>query len=158
MQIGQDFIVISKKRITVPANGTGLSSTTISMKLNEGELLTMSSAIIDAYKMTGSKLYAIKYVEPGMQNSATLTYVPSQETLELLDKDPNILNIAKAELTKYYAANGGDGASYVRGRIIQEIDKIDSSTRKSNVESGTSSEISTQRVDRQQYLESVAGE
>ena len=155
---GQDFVVISKKRITVPSNGTGLSATTISMKLNEGELLTMSSAIIDAYKMSGSKLYAIKYVEPGMQNSATLTYTPSQETLELLDKDPNILNVAKAELTKYYAANGGAGANYVRGKIVEEINKVNSETRTSNVESSVSSETSTQRVDRQQYLESVAGE
>ena len=33
--------------------------------LSEDEILTMSGATVEAYQATGSKLYAVKYVEPG---------------------------------------------------------------------------------------------
>ena len=66
---GQDFIVISKKMVTIPQiNGEYLSDT-IQIKMSEEEILTMSNAIVEAYKIEGSKLYATKYTEAGLQEA-----------------------------------------------------------------------------------------
>ena len=84
---GVDYIVLSKKRVRLLGSDSGTISNypnTIVIKETEGELLTMSAAIVDAYKIKGCKLYAIKYIDPGIQDQAQQTYVPSYETEKLV--------------------------------------------------------------------------
>lgn len=149
---GENYIVLSKKRVTIPELGESLAPETIKIKLNEAELLTMSSAIVDAYKLTGSKLYAVKYVEPGLQHNAIVTYTPSDETINQIQNDPNVVQTAREELYKYYGSN----YRVIRDQINKSINSIDDETKKTNVETKVSSEASTQRSERQQYLQSLA--
>ena len=72
------------------------------MNLTENEILSMSSAIVDAAKVQGSKLYATTYTEPGIQNAATPTYTTSKEVLKQIADDPNIVEQAKNELANRY--------------------------------------------------------
>ena len=51
------------------------------IELSEDEILAMSCAIVEAYRINGSKLYATKYVEPGMQDAAIPTYPINAETV-----------------------------------------------------------------------------
>ncbi len=44
---------------------------TVWLNLTEDEILNMSCAIVEAFQIPGSKLYATKYTEPGMQDAAT---------------------------------------------------------------------------------------
>ena len=69
---------------------------------SENEILSMSSAIVDAAKVQGSKLYATTYTEPGIQNAATPTYTTSKEVLKQIADDPNIVEQAKNELANRY--------------------------------------------------------
>lgn len=151
---GENYIVISKKRVTIPQLGDTLAPSTIKIQLNEAELLTMSSAIVDAYKMTGAKLYAVKYVEPGLQGSATVTYTPSDETINQIQTDPNVVQRAREELYKYYGSN----YRVIRDQINKSVNAEDADTRKSNVEGKISTEVSTQKSERQQYLQSIGEE
>ena len=62
----------------------------------------MNSAIVDAAKIQGTKLYATTYTEPGIQNAATPTYTTSKEVLKQIADDPNIVEKAKNELANRY--------------------------------------------------------
>lgn len=150
---GVDYIVISKKKVSLINLGDTFSTESISLKLSEGELLTMSSAIVDAYQITGSKLYAIKYTDPGLQKAATATYVPNLETTHLIEKNPNIVNEAKRELIERY------NATYVENRqgVDSALQAVEDDERQSKIESGTGSEISTQEAERKTYLDSLYG-
>ena len=110
MPSGEDYIVVSKKQLEIPEIGETESENTIWMKLTEDEILTMSSAIVESYKMKGSILYTARYVEPGTQQKATPTYVPTAEVAELVRKDPNIVQEAATALVNRFNADG----TYVR--------------------------------------------
>lgn len=58
---GEDYSVLVGKKVESYSNDT------IFIKLNEDEILTMGSAIIEAYMLDGTKLYANKYVDPANQ-------------------------------------------------------------------------------------------
>lgn len=90
---GEDFIVLSKKKVQ------NVAGTVVWYEMNESEILNASSAIIDAY-LQGAKLYALPYVEPGMQQAAVANYPANPKVLDLMARDPNILEKAKTELAR----------------------------------------------------------
>ena len=141
---GRDYIVLSKKEADIPAYNGSYSSDTMNLIVREDELLILSSAIIDAYKSEGSKLYAIKYVEPGNQEAAVPTYTPSNEIISLMGKDPNILSEAKNELAKRYSSNN------TRAEIQSKITSDDAS-----VVTGVQESITKTQEERQKYLDSL---
>lgn len=93
---GEDYIVLSKKSM----KQVNLESNNCFLWLTEDEILNMSSAIVDAYLYTGSKLYTTKYIEPNLQDASRITYQPSTSTLTLIKQDANIVNQAKSEVSK----------------------------------------------------------
>ncbi|MBA9084069.1 hypothetical protein FHR92_000523 [Fontibacillus solani] len=88
---GQDYILLSKKKIQ------RLSSGVMTITINEGEILSLSSAIVDAYLHKAS-IYALLYVEPYLQSKAIPTYPVNQAVLDLIKRDPNIVNMAEQAL------------------------------------------------------------
>jgi len=94
---GEDFIVLAKKKIR------DLSGTVLWTEMNEPEILSISSAIIDAY-LQGAKLYAPVYVDPGMQEAAIANYPSNPKVLDLMESDPNILVKAQTELARQLRA------------------------------------------------------
>ena len=81
---GGDYIVVSKKQVY------NCNSSTVWLKMKEDEILAISNAIIEYYVMPGSKLYATKYTDPGLQNASTPTYCPNAEVATLISENPNI--------------------------------------------------------------------
>ncbi len=149
---GTDYIVVSKKKVEIPQiNGTD-SLNTIRINVAEQEILLMSNAIVESYLVPGSKLYVTKYTEPGMQESATPTYLPSSEVITLMNTDPNIVAVAKNELFTRYNNNSG----VIRGNIVNSIN-ANAAEGKANVESGVQEEITRAREQRQSYLDSLGG-
>lgn len=146
---GQDYIVLSKKEVTVPMYNGTYSSDTVIFNMKEDELLVMSSAIVDAYWIDGAKLYAIKYVEPGNQESATPTYIASNDIIKLINKDPNILPEAMNALKNRYQNSNNSGT---RGEIESQIKDP---TDNSSVISGIEESITSTQESRQQYLDSL---
>ena len=147
---GRSLIVISHKEVTIP-NIAGVDSTNcIWLDLSEEEILMMSSAIVEAYKMNGAMLYATRYVEPGIQEAATVTYVPNDETRALIERDPNIVEEAKNALLSVLNANSG----LVRPGINNAINNGDAAD---NVVEKTEDEITSLQEERELYIESLGG-
>jgi hypothetical protein len=73
---------------------TGL---TLWLDVDEGEQLTMSSAIVDAF-IEEAKIYAMPYVDAPMQAASSVTYPVKSNVLELINDSPNIVNRAKLRL------------------------------------------------------------
>ncbi len=135
---GQDLIVASKKEVK------SLLGDTIGLELTEGEILMMESAIVEAYIMTASKLYAIQYVEPGMQEAAAKTYTPTEAVQGLIQRNPNITAEAKTELQKRFNADI---------RTWTNVDKnAYAATSQTNLETGIQEEIENARAAREAYL------
>lgn len=153
MTDGTDYIVVSKKRVTVIDEGGIPSLNTISVELSEGETLLMSNAIVESYQVKGSRLYISKYVEPGLQNQAIITYVPNTNIQNLIASNPNIVNQAKQELLNRIQEQG----NLNRGNINNVLSTIDQDDRKSGVETGTQTELTTSQDERQKYLDGLGG-
>ncbi|MEK4508884.1 SAF domain-containing protein [Paenibacillus sp. FSL K6-2524] len=90
---GEDFVLLSKKKVQE------LTGTVVWLELNEMDILQTSSAIIDAY-LQGARLYALPYIEPGLQDAAVVNYPANQKVLDLMAVDPNLLETAKFELAR----------------------------------------------------------
>lgn len=145
---GQDYIVVSKKRVK------NISEDTVWLDLYEEETLAMSNAIVEAYIMKGSKLYATTYVEAGNQTNAVPTYVPSTAVINLMNSDSNITNEAKQGLAQRYT-------QALRDRREQEINSQVNAVgeeAKSNLETNMEQEITKSKEARKQYLDSLNGE
>lgn len=140
---GQDYIVVSKKRVK------NADAQTIWIDMSEAEILLMSNAIVENYVTTGSKLYATIYVEPGNQSQAQLTYVPSYEVTTLIQKDPNIVSKAKDELVNRYLNNAD-----IRGQIQNQLNQH-SDEAQSNIETKVQEEITKSEEARKQYIEEM---
>ena len=153
MPNGQDYIVVSKKKVEIPLIEGVDSLNTIWLQLTEDEILTMSNAIVENYIIEGSLLYTSKYVEPGVQDRAIPTYVPSAEVQTLMrDNDPNIVETAKRELLTRYNSNAN-----VRNNINDVKNSVDPDDAQSSVSSGVKKEVSTAQDQRQSYLDDLAG-
>ena len=147
---GVDYIVVSKKQVELPMVDGIDSANTIWLKMNEAEIQVMSNAVVEAYMMGASKLYATRYVEPGYQQEATPTYVPSGKVQEAMYLNPNIEQTAKAALISRY-----NNTSSIRNNTINEALSPYQETRLESIEAGTQEEINRSAQERQKYLESL---
>ena len=153
LSIGElDYIVISKKEVTIPMVGDADSSSTIWLNLTEDEILSMNSAIVDAFKLPGSKLYATTYTEPGIQQAATPTYPISSETYRLMLDNPNIVDQAKQELDRRYNSIQNERPN-VNSSIEQNLEEADE-----NLNTKMQESITKTQEERKQYLDGLSGE
>ncbi len=151
---GQDFIVVAKKEVEIPKVSGIDSSDTIWVNLSEDEILHMSCAIIEAYKIKGSKLYVTKYTEAGMQEAAIPTYPVNGSTSALLDSDPNMLEKAKQELSERYNKNN---LPNLRNEYINGVINSQGEEAQTNVEAGMTESATNSKNTRKQYLEGLSG-
>lgn len=151
---GQDYIVVSKKQVEIPQINGIDSEDTIWMKLTEAEIITMNNAIVEAYKIEGSKLYAITYTEAGIQVAATATYVPTGEVMQLINDNPNIIQIAKNELISRYNSN----QETVRNNVINPSINSNGEEGEDNLKTKIEESITNSKESRKEYLESLTGD
>lgn len=152
LSTGADLIVVSKKQVTIPEIDGIPAEHTISVNLSEAETMTLSNAIVEAYIDAGSYLYATTYIEPGMQETATPTYVPSDTVRALVQRNDNITQEAKNALVARYNTNSDIRYNVINPTIAQyEQDRVD------NIEAGIQERITRAREERERYLESLGG-
>lgn len=147
---GSDYIVVSHKQVTIPTINGVDSENCIWLDLDEVEILNMSSAIVEAYKMNGAKIYATRYIEAGMQEAATITYLPSDEVIALMARDPNAVQTAKNAL---FERNNNNAEKQVIRNPINSAKNNEKAN--DNLEQGVQSEIEGLLEERQKYLESL---
>lgn len=151
---GQDYIVVSHKKVTIPQIDGVDSINTISLNLQETEILTLSCAIIECYKIEGSLLYASQYIEPGLQGAAKETYIPNDDTINLIRQDPNCVVEAINAINQRNNNNDIKGA--VRNPINSGLN-ANSEQATDNVISNLEKELQKAQEQRQKYLESLGG-
>ena len=146
---GQDLVVLSKKCIE------SIKQETIGMYLTESEIITMSSAIVDAYTTKASNIYLTKYVEAGMQDKAEQTYVVKQAILEEMTKNPNIVVEAKRALAERWNDNGVQTRANIEGALSGFLDPTDPDTQRiENIEEKMKEQIEKSK---EQYLQGLQG-
>ncbi len=138
---GGDYIVVSKKCVQKA------DATTVWLKTNEEETLVMSNAIVEYYIMTGSKLYATKYTDPGTQEAATPTYTPNATVTALISGNENI--------TSQIADGQGRFSERLKSirnsKIKTQLDKYND-TGLENLETNIQDEIKSLQESRQAYF------
>ena len=141
---GQDFIVLSKKKVL------GTNEQSVWLKVTEGEILTLNNAIVEAYTITGSKLYALPYIEPGRQDQAKPNYTVSRAVVDLINKDPNITEEARENLFANYI-------SEIRTTYFETALEPNMENQSSLVSAGNASEVEKIKSARQEFVESLEG-
>lgn len=140
---GQDYIVVSRKRVIQS------SENTIFIKMTEDEIVTMSNAIVESYITEGSQLYADKYVDPGIQAAATPTYTVSKEVLSLVETNANITVEARNALyTRYKAESRNEINKVVSANMDDYQDKV---------QEGFDTQIKKAQEERSRYIEMLGG-
>ena len=135
---GQDLIVVSKKEVK------SILGATIGLELSEQEILMMESAIVEAYIMSASKIYVTQYVEPGLQEAAINTYIPTSAVRELINANGNIVKTAKDKLVETFKDTN-------RSYIDNERSKY-SENESDNIEEKLKEEIENAKAAREAYL------
>ena len=145
---GQDLIVVSKKEIV------NLYDQTAGLNLTEEEILILNSAIVEAYIMKGSaELYMTTYVEPGLQEAAIYTYMPTNEVITLINMDENIVTAARTELATLYSKQG---VVDIRGQLNNSTSQYGTEA-KYNIEAGVQQQIEAAKKAREDYLSELNG-
>lgn len=98
---GADYIAIPHKRVEQ------LNSGTLKLILNEEEIHAYNSMLID-WILYGANIYAVQYVEGGLQATAETYYPISQTVVSIAAKDPNLLTAIKQDMLVRRAALDGD--------------------------------------------------
>lgn len=98
---GADYIVLSKKRVLDCSLYDEITKTdnTLWIEVSEEEILTLSSAVVDAYFNEQAKIYAIQYVSQD-QEKAIVTYPVNDIVHALIEEDPNVVEKAIAHMEK----------------------------------------------------------
>ena len=140
---GQDFIVVSKKRVI---NST---QSTITIKMTEEEIVTMSNAIVEAYIVDGSQLRAVKYATPGMQNTSVPTYMVSKEVLNVIETNSNIKTEARNALyTRYVSDRRNEINTVLSSNMDDYVQKV---------QSGFEQQSQKAQTERKKYIENLTG-
>lgn len=147
---GLDYIVVSKKKIEIPQVLGVASESTFSVKLNESETQTMSSAVVESYIMEGSILYVAKYVEPGIQGSSVPTYVPSTAVQEAIRQNSNITVEARNALVTRF------NESITTRNSINSVLNTYNDKSKENVEKSVEEEVNKAMQERKKYLDALS--
>ena len=141
---GQDLIVLSKKRVY------DVNADTLWLKMQESEILTLNSAIIESYVVGGSKLYASPYTDPGMQEATTTTYVPASEVVSLINNNKNITDETRNELTSVY-----NQVISIRNNELADLLSLYSQSATSSIQSGVEADKSKIKDSRTKYFNSL---
>ena len=139
---GGDYIVVSKKCVQ------NANATTVWLKMNEEEILSMSNAIVEYYIMTGSKLYATIYTDPGAQEAATPTYCPNDTVVSLINGNPNITS----EIANGQGRFTDALKSLRNSRINSALNRYDSEEQLDNLETRIQEEIESLQESRAAYF------
>lgn len=82
--LGQDYIAMSHKKVI------GVYENVLKVIIDQEDIYTYESMKTDASIYVATKLYAVKYVEPGVQAAAVTYYPVSREIMQTMILDKNI--------------------------------------------------------------------
>lgn len=152
----EDYIVLSKKYVEQT------TATSVWIKVTEEELLSMNSAIIDAYTIKGSKIHATIYSNPGIQDAAEPTYPVNDNILNLMNSNSNIIDEAKAELVKRWNVDSNPLNSETdyrdsRNNIDSYTNNMTTDAFAGQVQTNIAEEVNRLSTSRSEYVSNLEG-
>lgn len=88
---GQDYVVLAKKEvIQYERDPESIHTGLLSLMIEEGEVLRMSSALVDVTLTETAELYTVKYVDPLNQEAAHISYPVNRSVMSVLEGNPNL--------------------------------------------------------------------
>ena len=155
---GSESIVLAKKEVKQ------CTANSVWLEMSEMEILTMNSAIVDAYLTTGAQLRATVYTDGMAQAPAEANYPVNDEVMTAISDSPNILNEAKVALaTKWTKTHGEAGSkpdlqvtrSEIDGYIAESNRTEDEIIQK--VDAGYTKEATDINTSRNDYVSALEG-
>lgn len=98
---GDDYCILPKKCV----KDLNLETASFTCLMNEEEILRMASATVDAYMISGSYIYTVRYADGTISEESTPTYPVRANTMTLIKQDPNVLTEATETLNMQARAN-----------------------------------------------------
>lgn len=89
---GEDFVAMAHKKVQSISGGV------LKLVVTERDIHTYNSMLIDSLIYPGTTLYAIEYLEGGIQSGADTYYPLSSNVLAIAQKDPNLLDAIKSDI------------------------------------------------------------
>lgn len=151
---GDEYILLAKKEVK------DVLGMTAWFNLNEGELLYVSSAVVDAYIEQGTRIYAVPYVDAHMQRTSTLTYPVKDNVRDLIASSPNIVDRAmlnlenrnRARLEKSLEAMSIDQKALVENATIQQKSAVEQEAAQRTAEERVNELNAQSQTEQQQNL------
>ena len=141
---GTESVVLAKKKIEQ------CTANSVWMKMKEEDILTMNSAIVDAYTVKGSQLRATLYTNPLMQEAVETTYPINVDVLMSIRDNPNILEEAVAALVNKWTES-------TRNTINSYITAATAEEKADEVQTGYDTEATDINTARGEYVSSLEG-
>ena len=92
---GADFVVLPKLKV----KDLNFEENVFFTRLSESQIITLTSATVDAFLVSGTRLYMTKYIEPALQEASIPNYPVSPIALNLIADNPNVVDIAVETLS-----------------------------------------------------------
>ena len=137
MPLGEDYVAIPHRRVIE------INSGILKVAVTEEDIHIYNSLLVDTILYPGSQIYAIEYIEGGLQNAAESYYPMSTSILAIAQKDPNLLKaiktdiLAKRNLLDTAMAGAGVGLSE---RELEGLNSLIESSRNSIIDAMESSQ------------------
>ena len=152
---GTETIVLAKKRVEQ------CTAASVWMKMTEMEILTMNSAIVDAYLADGSQLRATVYTNPLMQEAMEENYPINNSVLTDITANPNILSDAKNALYQKWnrASDPNSGVSdfVAERRTIESYITKTQEERAETIDEAYTQEATDINTARNDYVSALEG-
>lgn len=146
MPSGQNFIVASKKEVIY------LDGDTIGFNLREDEIEMMDCAMVESYKILSTNMYVVKYIDAGIQVTATPTYPLNDQVIALINRNPNVVNEARTAIR-----DRQENSNYLRSQYVEpELQKY-AEDANDNLEEAFEEQQEKAREARERYLSGLSG-
>ena len=92
LPMGDDYVGLAHKRVIQ------LNSGVLKLILNEEEIHIYNSMLVDSIIYPGTQIYAVEYVEGGIQDAAISYYPISSTIYSVAEGDPNLLSAIQQDI------------------------------------------------------------
>lgn len=91
---GEDYIGVAHRKVY------GIYGNTVKLGVNEHDIHSYNSMLIDSVLYSGTQIYASEYIEGGIQAGADNFYPISTSVVGVAQRDPNLLTAIKSDIVE----------------------------------------------------------
>ena len=92
MPMGEDYIAIPHRQVKA------INSGILKVAITEEDIHTYNSMLVDSIIYPGTQIYAVEYIEGGVQKPAEAYYPKSTNIVAIAQKDPNMLTAIRQDI------------------------------------------------------------